>query len=83
MSIIFELHDWRRMEKTEWPKKVTNEEVLEHIGEKKMVLNNILHRKSNGIGHILRGNYLLHDVIEGQMTGLDGAGEEERSFSTV
>jgi hypothetical protein len=43
-------------------------EVLEHIGEKKTLLNDILRRKTNWIGHILRRNYLLHDAIEGQMT---------------
>jgi hypothetical protein len=32
-----------------------------------MLLNNIVHRKANWIGHILRIN-CLHNVIEGQMT---------------
>ena len=31
-----------------------------------MVLNNVLHRKANWIGHILRRNCLL-EAIEGQM----------------
>ena len=31
------------------------------------LLNNILRRKDNYIGHILRRNRLVHDVIEGQM----------------
>ena len=38
---------WRRMEKKKWPKKVTNEEVLEYVGENRMLLNNILHRNDN------------------------------------
>ena len=42
-------------------------EVTERIGEKTTLLNNILCRKSNWIGHILRRNCLLHDVIEEQM----------------
>ena len=45
---------WRRMEKINWSEKVTNEQVLEHIGEKRTLLNNILRRKANWIGHILR-----------------------------
>ena len=48
--------------------KVINEQVLERIGEKRTLLNNILRRKANLIGHILRRNCLLHDAIEGQMT---------------
>jgi hypothetical protein len=34
--------------------KVTNELVLEHTGEKRTLLNNILRTKANWIGHILR-----------------------------
>ena len=53
--------------------KATNEQVLEHIGEKRTLLNNILHRKANWICHILR-NYLLNDVIEGQLMEVEGVG---------
>ena len=41
-------------EEIKWLEIVTNEEVLEHIGEKRTILNNILHRKANWINHILR-----------------------------
>ena len=34
------------MEKTKWSKKVANEQVIEYIGEKRTLLNNILRRKS-------------------------------------
>ena len=54
------------MNKIKWSEKVSNEQVLERIGEKRTLLNNILHRKANWIGHII--NCLLHDAIEGQMT---------------
>ena len=54
--------------------KVTNEKVLDHTREKRTLLNNILCRKSNWIGHILRRNCLLHDAIERQMTELKGVG---------
>ena len=48
----------------EWSEKVTNEQSLERIGEKRILLNNILRIKSNWIGHIVRRNCLLHDAIE-------------------
>ena len=57
-----------------WSEKVTNEQVFERIGEKRTLLNNILRRKVNWIGHILRRNCLLHDAIEGQMTEVKGLG---------
>ena len=62
----------RRMEKIKWSEKVTNEQVLNRIGEKRTLLNNILRRKANWICHILRINCLLHDAIEGQMTEVKG-----------
>ena len=54
--------------------KLTNEEVLERIGEKRTLLFNILRRKAKWIGDILRRNCLLHDAIEGEMTELKGVG---------
>ena len=57
-----------------WSEKVTNEQVLGRIGENRTLLNNILRRNSNWIGHILRRNCLLHDAIEGQMTEVKGVG---------
>jgi len=34
------------MEKIKWSEKVTNEQVLERVGEKRTLLNNTLRRKS-------------------------------------
>ena len=65
---------WGRMEKIEWSEKVTNEEVLEHKGEKRTLLNNTIRRRVNRVDHILRINCLLHDAIQGQMTEEKGVG---------
>ena len=48
-------------------------QVLECIEEKRTLLN-ILRREANWIGHILRRNCLLHDIIEGHMTEVKGVG---------
>ena len=61
------------MEEIKLSEKVTNE-VLELIGEKTMLLNNIRPRKANRIGHIMRKNCLLYDAIEGQMAEVKGVG---------
>ena len=53
------------MGKIKWSEKVTNEEVLERIGEKRQLLNNILRRKNNWISQILRRNCFVHEDIEG------------------
>jgi hypothetical protein len=39
---------WRGMEKIKQLEKVTNGQILEHIGEKMTLLNNILGRKPIG-----------------------------------
>ena len=63
------------MERIKWSKEVTNE-ILESKGKKRALLNNILHRKANLIGptSILKTNDLLHNVIEGGMKEVKGAG---------
>ena len=38
----FKMWCWRRMENIKWSEKVTNEQVLDRIGEKRTLLNNIL-----------------------------------------
>ena len=60
------------MEAIKWFEKETNEEGLECIGKKRTLLNNILSRKTNWIGHILRIHGLVSDAIEGQMTEVKG-----------
>ena len=57
-----------------WSEKVTNGQVLDLIEEKWTLVNNILRRKANYIGHTLRINFLLLDAIEGQTTEAKGAG---------
>ena len=64
------------MEKIKWPVKLTNEQVLDRIGKKRTVLNNILRRKANWIGPYSEKNY----AIEGQMTELKGVGRRTRSL---
>ena len=64
----------RRMEKIKWSEKVTNEQVLDLLGEKRTLINNILRRKANWIGHILRKNCLLLGAFEGQMMEVKGVG---------
>ena len=34
----FEFWYWRRMEKIKWSEKVTNEQILGHIGEKRTLI---------------------------------------------
>jgi hypothetical protein len=46
-----------------------NEEVLLRVKEQRNILHEIRRRKDNWIGHILRRNCLLQQVIEGKIKG--------------
>ena len=65
----FKVWCWRRMEKISWTDHVGNEEVLLRVNEQRNILHEIRKRKANWIGHILRRNCLLQQVIEGKIKG--------------
>ena len=57
------------MEKISWTDHVRNEELLLRVEEQRNILHEISKRKANWIGHVLRRNCLLQQVIEGQIKG--------------
>jgi len=59
----------RRMLKISWVDKSINAEVLQKVQENKSILDTVQHRKFRWIGHILRQDSLLRDVMEGRMKG--------------
>ena len=65
----FEMWCWRRMEMVSWIDHVRNEEVIFRVNEQRNILHEIRKRKVNWIGHILRRNCLLQQVIEGKIKG--------------
>ena len=48
---------------------VRNEEVLLRVNEQRNIVHEIRKRKANWIGHILRRNWLLKQVIERKIKG--------------
>ena len=57
------------MEKISWTDHVRNEELLLRLNGQRNILHEIRKRKANWIGHILRKNCLLKQVIEGKIKG--------------
>ena len=55
------------MEKISWTDRVKNEDILLRVNEQRNILHEIRKRKANWIGHILRRNCLLKQVIEGKI----------------
>ena len=48
---------------------VSNEEVLTRVKEEGNILQTVQRRKANLVGHMLRMNCLLKQVIEGEVEG--------------
>jgi len=65
----FEMWIRRRMEKTSWLDKVTDEKVLKRVSEDRQILNSIWQRKHRWFGHVLRHKGLLHEIIEDRIKG--------------
>jgi hypothetical protein len=57
------------MENISWTDHVRNEEVLLRVKEQRNILHEICKRKAKWIGHILRRNCLLQQLIEGKIKG--------------
>jgi hypothetical protein len=57
------------MEKISLTGHVRNEEALLRVKEQKNILHEESKRKANWIGHILRRNCLLRQIIEGKIKG--------------
>ena len=75
----FKMWCWRRMEKISWTDHVRNEEVLLRVKEQRNILHEIIKRKTNWIGHILRRNCLLQRVTEGKIQGgIEVTGRQRR-----
>ena len=55
------------MEKISWTDHVRNEGVLLRVKEQRNILHEISKQKANWIGHILRRNCILQQVIEGKI----------------
>lgn len=70
----FEMWTWRNMMKISWQEHKTNDYVLQTVGERRKILEMIMERKKKWLGHILRGESLVRDVLEGRLEGSRGRG---------
>jgi len=57
------------MERIRWMDEVANEDVLIKLNEDKQILNAIWRRKHRWMGHVLRHDGLLHEIVEGRVKG--------------
>src|SRR2546425_1225815 len=68
----------RRLKKTSWRDKVHNDEVFVRVNEERCLIKTIRQRQKNWMGHVLRGDGLLRDVMEERVVGGGGRADQER-----
>lgn len=62
-----EMWMWRKMTKTKWIEKKSNERVLAEVKEKRYFIETIMNRKITLVGHVLRHNKFLTNIFEGEV----------------
>jgi hypothetical protein len=55
------------LEKNKWQERLSNDEVLTIVNKTRCLIRTIGERKKNWIGHMLRGDGLVRDVVEGRL----------------
>lgn len=75
-----EMWIWRRMLKTSWVDRKSNDQVLREVNETRTLLNYIGRRKTKMIGHIMRHNLFLKTVFEGKVLGKKPRGRPRATF---
>ncbi|KAG1714986.1 TBC1 domain family member 13 [Nymphon striatum] len=65
----FEMWVWRNILKIKWSDKISNENVLKLVDEERAMMGTIHKRQRKWIGHILRSENMLRDVMEGHVMG--------------
>jgi len=76
----FEMWCYRKMMKISWVDKITNEEVLKQVNEKRTIWKAIQKRRCRMIGHILRHGGLMQLILEGMTEGKRSRGRPRLSY---
>src|SRR6266516_333506 len=66
---------WRGLEKIRCSDRISNDEVLTIVNEERCLIETITRRKKNWIGHVLRGDGLMSNMLEGIMVGQKRTGK--------
>ena len=75
-----EMWFYRRMLRISWVDRVTNEEVLERVGQGRALLGTIKRRQMEFLGHIIRREKLEHLCLTGMIEGRRARGRQRRKF---
>jgi hypothetical protein len=71
---------WKRVNRTSWMDRKSNEEVLKEINEKRTILRVVGMRKVKLIGHLMRHNGFVTNIMEGRVLGKESRGRPRLSY---
>ena len=71
---------WRGLKKRSWRHKIHTDEVFVRVNEEKCLIKTIKQRQKNWIGHMLREDGLLREVMEGRLNGKKRAGKPRKGM---
>ena len=77
----FEMWMYRKMLRISYQDHKTNEEVLRMVNEKRSLLHTIKRRKCTYFGHVIRGNGLQRQILEGKVEGVRRRGRPRRTWA--
>src|SRR2546425_9815896 len=74
---------WRGLENISWRDKICNNEVFERVMEERCMIRTIGQRQKNWIGHVMRGEGLLRDVLEEKVKEKKRSGKRRKGMISV
>jgi len=66
---VYETWSWRGMLKREWRYRITNGEVFQKAKGKRLLLKIVQNRRHSCIGHTVRHNEFVVNILEGAIFG--------------
>lgn len=66
---VMEMWTWRKVLRISWTERKSNEEILQIVEEKRILLSIIRSRSGKLIGHLLRHNPFITNIMEGRING--------------
>jgi len=79
----FETWCWRRMLKIKWTERITNEKVFQRVKEERLFLKILSNRRHSWIGHIIRHDEFVVNILEGAISGKEAMGRPRLQYLTL
>jgi len=71
----FETWWWRKMLQIKWTDRITNDKVFQRAKDERLLLKILKNRRHSWIGHTIRHNEFVVNILEGAISGKKGRGK--------